>query len=237
MLFLTFGIGNGNENLFPYIWEWEMASSFPKSWECNWEFWNASSIFSIMLSLSSCANSCFEFSLNYLSLFKVNLTPSTKNRCIETTYFRKKLQYFLILKLGMGMGMKNRSPKFWDWNEKQCSQPNFANNWLMSIRKKLATGIPAHACMRVVANIFCVFVYIIMWSLVGIFCFYWNLILHQRKIFFNVVSILIVFIKQPFLFRLNFFLNSFLSVVWFTWSIKYSLMLFPYPDSKLNRLN
>ena len=34
----NFGIGNGNDNLIPNIWEWEMASHFPKSWEYRWEF-------------------------------------------------------------------------------------------------------------------------------------------------------------------------------------------------------
>ena len=106
-----------------------MASHFPKSWECNTESWNSSFMFSTMLSLSSCANSCLVFSLNKLSLFKVNLTPSIEKGCIETTLFPNEIPNIFLFKvgigngnekqcsqiLGLGMGMKNSVPKFWDW--------------------------------------------------------------------------------------------------------------------------
>ena len=35
------------------------------------------------------------------------------------------------------------------WNEKQCSQPKLGKNGLKSLGKKLGTGIPSHACDRV----------------------------------------------------------------------------------------
>ena len=76
----TIGIGNGNEYLFPNIWEWEIAK-----FGTNWKFLNASSTLSTMLSLHICANSCLLFSLNKLSLFRVKFTQSTEKGCLETT--------------------------------------------------------------------------------------------------------------------------------------------------------
>ena len=74
--------------------------------------------------------------------------------------FPNKIPNLVLKKLGLGFGMNNPIPNFWNWewewkmlfptfgigNVKQCSQPNLENNWLKIIGIKFGTGNPANAC-------------------------------------------------------------------------------------------
>ena len=104
--------------------------------------------FSTMFSLYNCANSCLVLSLNNLSLFKVNLTPSTEKGCTEITLFLNKIpNIYIYFKVGIVNGNEKLCSQTLGlgMGRKTVSQPNLGENGLKSIRKKLGTGIPAHA--------------------------------------------------------------------------------------------